>query len=221
MTDTVKRKLRNALPDHTRIYIMYGATEASARLTYLDPDKFDDKMGSIGKPIPGVKLKVVDSTGKEVPTGQIGELVASGDNIMAGYWKDTENNKVISSLGYHTRDLGYQDEEGFFYVTERKDNIIKVGGHKINPNEIEEAIMATEKVVETIVVGISDNLLGNKIVALLVPVDKDLKEDIIYRLISKQLPKNMMPSDIKFVRSLPKNASGKIDRTLCSGLAAA
>ena len=90
MAISVKRELRKALPEHTRICIMYGATEASARLTWLDPDRFEEKMASIGKPIPGVDIKLLDADRKEVSQGERGEVVASGANIMQGYWKDPD-----------------------------------------------------------------------------------------------------------------------------------
>ena len=83
-------ELREVLPEHTQIYIMYGATEASARLTYLEPERYQQKIGSIGKPIPGVTLQILDEDGRQMPAGSTGELVASGSNIMQGYWKDQE-----------------------------------------------------------------------------------------------------------------------------------
>ena len=141
MAKTVKQKLRQVLREHTQIYIMYGATEASARLTYLKPDRFESKIGSIGEPIPGVALRIMDEKGRELPAGEKGELVASGPNIMQGYWQDTvATAEVLDKTGYHTGDTGYKDEDGFFYVEGRKDNLIKVGGHRINPQEIEDAL---------------------------------------------------------------------------------
>ena len=115
MPRPLKEELRKILPAHTQIYVMYGATEAGARLSYLEPDRFLDKMESIGKAIPGVELRVMDEEGLEVPCGQIGELVASGENIMQGYWKDPEaTKKALVKNGYHTGDMCYQDKEGFF-----------------------------------------------------------------------------------------------------------
>ncbi len=103
------------LPAHTDIVIMYGATEASARLIYLDPDRFEDKMGSIGKEIPDVTLKVIDEKSQELPPGITGEIIGSGPNIMLGYWKDQEATaKVLDNQRYHTGDQGFRDEEGFF-----------------------------------------------------------------------------------------------------------
>lgn len=220
MSGQIKEELPKVLPAHTQIYIMYGATEASARLTYLMPDNFKDKMDSIGKPIPGVTLKVVNKNGNELPAGQKGELVASGSNIMQGYWKDKKaTSAVLDKNGYHTGDLGYYDKEGYFYVNGRKDNLLKVGGHRINPQEIEDALMATELVIETAVIGVPDELLGNKLIALAVPVNGNSSKNKIMKLCADSLPKYKLPGSIKLVRLLPKNTSGKIDKEKCLEIA--
>ncbi|MDY6793061.1 MAG: class I adenylate-forming enzyme family protein [Thermodesulfobacteriota bacterium] len=220
MSQQIKKELRKVLPVHTQIYIMYGATEASARLTYLRPDQLANRMGSIGKPISGVTLKVINKSGKELPAGQTGELVASGKNIMQGYWKDKKaTSAALDENGYHTGDLGYYDEKGYFFVNGRKDNLLKVGGHRINPQEIEDALMATELVIETAVIGVPDELLGNKIVAIAVPKNGTSSNNKIMKLCADKLPKYKLPSSIKLVRLLPKNTNGKIDRTKCLEIA--
>ncbi len=220
MAKALKEELRQVLPDHVEIYIMYGATEASARLTYLSPDRFQDKMGSIGKPIPGVMVKVLDSEGNEKPAGEVGELVAYGANIMQGYWHDPEaTSKALDKNGYHTGDLGYRDSEGFFFVLGRKDNLLKVGGHRINPLEIEDIILSSGLVIEAVVLGIPDNLLGHKLVAVATPKNGNCSSKDIQAYCAQNLPKYKMPSEFTLVRSLPKNPSGKIDRKKCEELA--
>ena len=216
MSKKHKEKLRQVLPKHTKIYIMYGATEASARLTYLEPERFKDKLDSIGKPVSGVTLRILDEKGKEVPIGQTGELVAAGPNIMQGYWKDVKStSEVLDKNGYHTGDLGYQDKEGYFYVSGRKDNFLKVGGHRINPREIEDVLMETELVIEAAVLGIPDELLGHKLVAAVTPKNEDCNTDQILSICSEKLPRYKLPGEINLVRALPKNTSGKFDRTRC------
>ena len=116
--DICPRKLRKNCDvfclNTTQIFVMYGATEAGARLSYLEPDRFFDKSGSIGKAIPGVTLRVINEREEEARGEEIGELVASGDNIMQGYWKDPEATaKALDHFGYHTGDLAYRDSEGF------------------------------------------------------------------------------------------------------------
>jgi len=216
MSKKIKQDLREVLPGHTKIYIMYGATEASARLSYLDPDMFNGKIDSIGRPIPGVDIKILDDQGCEVQGGKTGELVASGPNIMQGYWKDNESTKnALSRHGYHTGDLAFQDAEGYYYLSGRKDNLLKVGGHRINPQEVEDAIMETGLVIEAAVLGIKDVLLGSKLVALATPANEEATENQILAGCSEKLPKYKLPSEVKLVRTLPKNTSGKIDLEKC------
>jgi len=216
MSVQIKKELRRTLPDHTNIFIMYGATEASARLTYLEPDYFDTKMDSIGTPIDGVTLRVMDKQGRVLPDGQTGELVASGDNIMQGYWKNNQaTGQALDEYGYHTGDMGYRDSQGFFYVTGRKDDVLKVGGHKINPIEIEDTLMETGLLIEAVVMGVPDELLGNKLIAVMVKKENNCEINDVLSYCAKKLPKHKMPSKVKWIRSLPKKSSGKIDREKC------
>jgi len=219
MAATTKRALRQALPRHTKIFIMYGATEAAARLSYLPPEQFENKMGSIGKPIPGVKLRVMDKSGNELPAGEKGEIVAHGENIMQGYWRDPEGTAgVLDSNGYHTGDIGYTDKEGFFYVESRKDSLVKVSGHRLNPQEIEDALIATNMIIESAVMGIPDPLRGNKLVALIVPQNGDCTPKKLLEACASKLPKYKLPSEIKLTRILPKNPNGKIDKQKCTAM---
>jgi acyl-CoA synthetase (AMP-forming)/AMP-acid ligase II len=219
MPQQIKESLRQTLPANTKIYIMYGATEASARLTYLEPDRFEEKAGSIGKPIPGVTLKVLDENGQESPDGRSGELVGDGPNIMQGYWKDQDATaRVLDHHGYHTGDLGFRDKDGFFYVTGRKDDLLKVGGHKINPREIEDAIMDTGLAIEVVVIGVPDGLLGKAVVALVVPKNDNCEKNRLLSLCAEKLPKYKLPKRIELVGALPKNSGGKIDRSGCLAL---
>ena len=219
MPGAMKRQLRKALPEHTDICIMYGATEASARLTWLPPRYLESKMNSIGKAIPGVRIKILDDAGREVAPGETGELVASGDNIMQGYWKDAETTKkALDHHGYHTGDQGYMDKEGFIFIKGRKDSLIKVGGHRISPQEVEDALMETDLVMEVVVVGKADGLLGHRLVALAVAKERGTVAREILSCCSKLLPKYKLPGEIILVRQLPKNANGKINKQGCEKL---
>ena len=219
MAAATKKKLLDLLPKQTQLVVMYGATEASARLAYVEPDMLEAKIDSIGKPIPGVSLKVLDPDGHELPVGEVGELVASGANIMQGYWRDTEATaRALSRHGYHTGDLGYRDADGYFFVVGRKDNQLKVGGHRINVQEIEDTIIAADLAVEVAVLGIPDPLLENRLVAVMVPVDKDLDADQVLAVCRRKLPAYKVPQQVVFAGTLPKSASGKVDRKRCEGL---
>jgi long-chain acyl-CoA synthetase len=219
MPRQIKENLRRVLPARTKIYIMYGATEASGRITYLEPNRFSDKMDSIGKPISKVGVRILDKDGEEVAIGTIGELVVSGPNIMMGYWKEPEATaKALDEKGYHTGDLGYRDEEGYLYAVGRTDNLIKMGGHRINPQEIEDTIMESGLAIETLVLGMSDKLLGQKIVALVTPKAEGCTENEVMSFCAAAVPKYKLPAGIKLVKGLPKSASGKVDRARCQEL---
>lgn len=219
MSRAVKMALKDALPRHTKLFIMYGATEASARLTYLHPDSFHNKIDSIGRPIPGVKINVIKEDRTEAGVGEEGEIVASGENIMQGYWRDSGlTAQKIDSLGYHTGDLGFKDKDGFFFLLGRKDNLLKVGGHRINPTEIEDTIMMSDLVIEVIVIGVSDELLGNKIVALAAAQHPEIKSVDILGYCSRKLPKHKIPSQVILVKNLPKKKNGKIDKNQCEAI---
>ncbi len=220
MADAVKKELRDVLPEQTDIFVMYGATEASARLSYLPPENFTAKMGSIGKAIPGVTLKILDNNGREAQDGEIGEIVAAGSNIMKGYWQDPDGTKrVLTKDGYHTGDLGYRDKDGMFFVSCRNDSLLKVDGHRINPKEIEDVIMASGRVVECVIVGIPDDKRGNILLVLVVPRLPVIDHEEILRFCSRYIPRFMLPEKIINVRGLPKRANGKIDMMKCSKLA--
>ncbi|MBA4366816.1 MAG: AMP-dependent synthetase [Desulfobacterium sp.] len=213
MSGQLKKELRLAMPEMTQIYIMYGATEASARLTYLEPEKYEKKMGSIGKAIPGVTLRILDDHGAEVLQGETGELVADGSNIMKGYWKDPQTTeKVLDKSGYHTGDLCYQDEEGFYFLRGRRDHLLKVGGHRINPQEVEDILMETGLVIEAAVIGIEDRLLGHKLIAFVSPKNDTVHESNLLQICGEKLPKYKWPSMIRLIKALPKNANGKINK---------
>lgn len=216
MSRQIKEELRRVLPDHTDIVIMYGATEAAARLTYLDPEMFKEKIESIGKEIPDVTMKVIKENGEDAKIDEVGELVGAGDNIMRGYWKDPEATaKVLDKNGYHTGDLGYRDKDGFLFLVGRRDNLLKAGGHRINPQEIEDVLMATGLIIEAAVIGIPDELLGNRLVAVVTPLKEDVTADYLMSCCARKLPKYKLPGTIKLVRALPKNASGKVIKAKC------
>ncbi len=194
------------------LYIMYGATEASARLSYLDPEDLHRKWGSIGKAIPNVRLAVVDDRGEELPAGETGEIAAKGPNIMKGYWNDPgETDKVLKNGWYFTGDLGKTDDEGFFYVVGRKKDMIKAGGERVSAKEVEERILEIRQVHEAAVIGVPDELLGEAIKAFIVPKGESRWTEREYDIeIKKRLPAYMHPRTVVLMRELPKNESGKI-----------
>ena len=211
MAPHIIKKLKKILPDK-KIFIMYGATEASARLSYLDPEMLEKKLGSIGKAIPGVTLTIVTEDGKKAKVNEIGEIVAQGDNIMLGYWNDpTETNSILKEDGYHTGDLARCDKDGFLFVTGRKRDIIKVAGNRLSAKEIEEILIQLPGIDEVAVIGVDDPILGEAIKAFIVPKDnKKISDETIKNFCLKKLPLYKLPKYYHFLPTLPKNESGKI-----------
>jgi len=211
MTPKLAHKLEEILPG-TQIFIMYGQTEASPRLSFLDPTEIFRKPGSIGKAIPGVTLQLLDESGNPVRPGEVGEIVATGDNIMAGYWgKPDETDKVLLSQGLWTGDLAKMDSEGFLYIVSRKSDMIKSGSHRIAPKEIEDIIHEHEAVHEVAVVGINNELLGEVIKACIVlKTDKKCSTRDIILHCKQNLPTYKIPHQIEFLKELPRTSTGKI-----------
>ena len=187
----------NTFPE-IQFFVMYGQTEATARLSYLPPDKLSEKIGSIGKAIPGVTLNVLDEEGNKVNVGQVGEIVACGDNIMQAYYKDDEETRSALKNGrLYTGDLGRVDEDGFIFLESRKKKIIKVGGKRVSPKEIEEVILSVSQVIDCTIESVYDDLLGEAIQASIVlnksSNQADIKEEIIslchHKLLAYKIPK--------------------------------
>lgn len=211
MAPELTRRLLSAAPQ-ARLFVMYGATEASARLTYLDPHDLPHKLGSIGKPIPNVELRVLRDDGSECAVDEPGELVARGSNIMSGYWGAPEETaEVLSTHGYHTGDLGRCDADGFFWIVGRKKEMIKAGAHRIAAKEIEDAILEHPEVHETAVIGVPDEILGEAIKAFVVLRAGGAGDVAALELfLKKRLPAYKQPTTIELRADLPKNESGKI-----------
>ncbi|MEN8120602.1 MAG: AMP-binding protein [Bacteroidota bacterium] len=196
-----------------KFWVMYGQTEATARLSYLSPEFLPEKLGSLGKAIPDVTLELFSEEGKEVPEGEVGEIVASGDNIMKGYYNDPDlTNKTLKNGKLYTGDLAKKDKDGFYYITARKKEIIKVGGERVSPKEIEEVIVNFKDVIDCTIEGVFDEILGEKIKATIVVNNiKDansLKEKILEHC-KQFLSPIKIPQQILFEQQVKVNASGK------------
>ncbi|MFN3682175.1 MAG: class I adenylate-forming enzyme family protein, partial [Nitrospira sp.] len=206
-------RLRKAFPD-TRLYLMYGQTEASARLTYLPPELVDVKKGSAGRAIPGVTLKVVKESGETARPGEVGEIWARGDNVMQGYWQDPELTAQVLKDGWlRTGDLGWIDEEGFITIVGRNNEMIKTGAYRISPTEIEEVLLQHPQILEAGVVGLDDPILGQKLCAIVVLKEKEsLDQRGVMAYCAQRLVPYKRPKMVAIVPSLPKSPSGKVLR---------
>jgi acyl-CoA synthetase (AMP-forming)/AMP-acid ligase II len=212
LSPALQRRIRETLPARIDFYVMYGQTEASARLSWLPPDRLADKYGSIGRGIPGVDLRVQRPDGSACDVGEQGELVASGANIMQGYWNAPEETaKVLFPDGLHTGDLAVRDDEGFIFIVDRVKNMIKAGANRVSPKEIEECLTERAEVVEACVVGVPDELLGEAIEAWLVlAAGAAADPQPLLRHCNERLASYKIPRALHFVDALPKNSSGKV-----------
>lgn len=213
MSRAAIQRMRELVPS-AKFYVMYGQTEASARLTYLPPERLDDKPGSVGKPLRDLQIEVRDAGGRVLPPGQTGELCARGPSIMLGYWQDEEATRSVVVDGWlHTGDLAHTDEEGFLYIDGRAVEMIKVGSFRVSPLEVEEVLATLPAIAEMAVTSIPDEWLGQAVKAVLVLRDgTKLTEREVKAHCNARLAAYKVPKVVEFVSRLPRTSSGKIQR---------
>ncbi|MCL6585744.1 MAG: fatty acid--CoA ligase family protein [Anoxybacillus sp.] len=190
----------------------YGLSEASP-VTCFNPLDRPRKPGSIGTSIMNVENKVVNEFGEEVPVGEVGELIVRGPNVMKGYYKMPEETAHTIRDGWlYTGDLAKMDEEGYFYIVDRKKDMIIVGGYNVYPREVEEVLYSHPDVVEAAVIGVPDPNFGEAVKCFVVSRNPDLTEEQLMSYCRERLAKYKVPSSIEFLQELPKNTTGKILR---------
>ena len=211
---TFVRELREAKPG-VRLYVMYGATEATARLSILPPSEVDERPGSIGKGIPGVTLRVLDAQGRPVAPGEMGEIVAEGENIARGYFQDPAETASTFRQGcLHTGDLATVDADGYVTVLGREKSFLKCGGMRTSAERFEEALLAFPDIVEAAVIGVPDEIMGEAPAAFVVARDPG-DPTVATRLrefANAKLPLALRPRIFEVVGELPKSAAGKVQR---------
>lgn len=192
----------------------YGLSEAAPVVT-AHSKKIPIKPGSVGVPIPGVEVKVVDDQGAEVLIGEVGELIVRGDNVTPGYYKkDQETRQVIKDGWLHTGDLARLDEEGYVYIVDRKKDLIIRGGFNVYPRDIEELLNGHDRIFEAAVVGVPNERMGEEMVACVVKKPgATLTEAELIQFCHDHLAKNKTPKTIVFLEALPRNGVGKILKT--------
>ena len=210
--------LRQQLPN-AQLFIGYGQTEATARLTYLPPARLDDKPGSVGVPVAGVEIDVRDVDRSVTAHGR-GEIWVRGPGVMLGYWNDAAATAEVLRDGWlRTGDFGWRDEEGYFYIDGRAVEMIKSGAFRVSPQEIEEAIAELADVEEVGVTAVADPLLGQAIKAVIVPRPGTAGNAAAIKAhCRRQLAANKVPKIVTFVRALPRTASGKVQRAKLADL---
>ena len=213
MSPSLTRRMRAALPN-ARLFVMYGQTEATSRLTWLPPERLDEKLGSVGIPIDGVALRIAREDGSDAATGEPGEVRVRGANVMRGYWNNPEASAAVFDGGWlRTGDMGYLDADGYLFLAGRRSDMIKTGAHRVHPNDIEDVIVELAGVSEAAVVGIDDDVLGQVIKAFIVAPGLPLRsENMVKAHCRERLASYKIPREIEFVSALPRTASGKVRR---------
>lgn len=190
----------------------YGLSEASP-VTCFNPLDSPRKPGSIGKSIIDVENKIVNELGEEVKLGEVGELIVRGPNVMKGYYNAPEDTAAALREGWlYTGDLARQDDEGYFYIVDRKKDMIIVGGYNVYPREVEEVLYDHPDVIETAVLGVPDANLGEAVHCFIVSRNPQLTEIDLLSYCGAHLAKYKVPASIEFIDELPKNTTGKILR---------
>src|ERR1700741_1124755 len=204
------QRLRAQLPN-ARLFVMYGQTEAAARLSYLPPERLEDKLGSVGIAIPGVELVVQRADGSPANANEVGEIVARGPNVMQGYLNDMQaTHEALRDGWLHTGDLGHCDDDGFLYIDGRAVEMIKVGAFRVSPLEVEEVIAALPGVAEVGVTAVPDEFLGQAIKAVIVLKDGvNLDVRTVKAHCRQHLAMYKVPKLVVFEGTLPYTASGK------------
>lgn len=211
------RYLRTSFPQ-ARIFSMFGLSECK-RVSYLPPEHLDRIPGSVGQAIPNCEVFIVDPSGRPVAPGEVGELVVRGSNVMQGYWNDPETTQNTYRDGQYPADRRLysgdyfrQDEQGFLYFLGRKDGMIKSGGHRISPKEVENVLCGLDGVAEAAVIGIDDEILGQAIKAFVVPSEgARLSEKDILKHCRDNLELPKVPRFVDLVEALPRTTNGKIN----------
>ncbi|MGI9491808.1 MAG: class I adenylate-forming enzyme family protein [Geminicoccaceae bacterium] len=210
--------IRKAKPE-IDFLIAYGQTECAPRATALSPGKIDRKPNSVGSPVRGVRVLILDDDGLEQPNGEIGEVVVEGPNVMTGYWRQPEaSREVVDAEGrLHTADLGYFDQEGDLFLVGRKSQMIKSAGERIVPKEIETVITSAEDVLDAVVVGVPDAILGERVEAH-VKLAKENAGRSAKALIERfrrrcleNMPLSRAPKRFHLWHEFPRRDNGKVD----------
>jgi len=213
MSKTLTEQLLNAINSQTKLYIMYGQTEASARISWLPPASLIHKAGSVGIALEHVNVEIRDEKGNKLPANTAGEVYVSGKSIMQGYWNNpAATEKVLNNGWLKTGDLGCLDTDGYIFLKGRNSDMIKVGAHRIHPLELEEIINRLDFVSECAVTGIDDEMLGQKLQAYVVGHESKQNLFALKKHCNEYLPAYKIPGKIKWVDELPKTVSGKIKR---------
>ena len=197
-----------------KFYVMYGATEATARISCMDPDRWHEKPGSVGQPLDNLTVSIVDEQGNAVQAGQVGQLLARGPSICSGYFNDMEETRRVFSGGWlRTSDLARRDEDGFLWIEGRAGAFLKIRGMRVSLAEVEAKVTAIPGVYECGACAVEHPEAGEALVLLIVP---DQGAKLVTEEIRHSLPAHWTLDSIRLVSELPKTSAGKLARPALS-----
>ena len=188
----------------------YGLSESTCRSTFNPPDK-RRRAGSCGLPI-GNEMRVVDDEDNDVPEGELGEILLRGENVLKGYYKDPEATATAFRNGwFHTGDIGYRDADGFYFIVDRKSDMIIRGGENIYPREIDEVLYQHPAVSAAAVIGVPNDLYGEEVAGFVVLREgSETTEEAMIEFCKAHLADYKCPKTIRFVKDIPKGPTGKL-----------
>jgi long-chain acyl-CoA synthetase len=214
---SVKERLIRLLPD-TQVYNTYGLTETTATIAFVDLRDIKHQTMPVGKPVSGVTLRIADDKGDPMPIGQPGQVLVRGDNVMKGYWcDDARTSDVLTDGWLRTNDIGRLDKDGYLYLNGRKEELINIGGIKVAPREIEDALEEHPAIKECACIGVEDpfDLSGEVIKAFMVAeasqAPKPTNDELI-RFMRANIEVYKCPTQFVWVEGLPKSSAGKLQR---------
>jgi len=213
-TETRKQILKHF--PNVKIFDMFGQTEMSPVVSGLMPSEYEGRETSVGRALPFIEIRVVDDKDNDVPVGEIGEAIYRGPTVMKEYYKNPEGTAEAMRGGwFHSTDLVRQDEEGFFYIVDRKKDMIISGAENIYPAEIEEVLFSHPKILECAVIGVHDEEWGESVKAIVVcKQGESMTEEEVVEYCKQHLASYKKPKSVDFMDALPRNPAGKVLKTV-------
>jgi acyl-coenzyme A synthetase/AMP-(fatty) acid ligase len=200
-------EMRSIFPT-TDFFVMYGQTEATARISCMEPERWQEKPGSVGQPLDNLTVRIADEDGRDVPAGQVGKLLVRGPSICSGYLNDPEETDRVFCDGWlRTRDLARQDEEGYLWIEGREGAFLKMRGIRVSLAEVTARVTAIPGVYECAARAVDHPEAGEALILFVVP---DQGAGIAAEEVRRHLPAHWALDSIRLVSELPKTSSGKI-----------
>jgi acyl-CoA synthetase (AMP-forming)/AMP-acid ligase II len=209
-------EMRAAFP-RAKFYVMYGQTEATARITCMEPERWEEKLGSVGRPLDNLTVMIVGDQGEALGPGRAGELLVKGPSICSGYFNDPEETRRVFCDGWlRTRDVARQDEEGYLWIEGRSGSFVKLRGTRVSLTEVEERVAAIPGVYECGACAVDHPEAGEALVLLIVP---EHGARVVTENLHRHLPAHWTLDSAVLVSELPKTSSGKLIRSALLPLA--